>query len=229
MALIPVVTTVRSEDWNSVYAFNKDTQLAFQKLGSAILGPTAAPTFSAVTLTGLTPSRMLYSNDLGTLTSIATLSSWIAGTENEIDVADDGDGTITLGIVNPLIVGKGGTGVATLTDHGILLGSGTDAITPLGVATNGQLPIGSTGSDPVLATLTAGDGITITEGAGSITIESNVVLGGVTENVDVAKDGGGTRTLIFVDGIYMGYSDEEIIPIAAGMPIGFLLTLTYAE
>jgi hypothetical protein len=85
-------------------------------------------------------------------------------------VADDGDGTITIGIVDPLIVGKGGTGVVTLTDHGILLGSGTDAVTPLGVATNGQLPIGSTGADPVLATLSEGEGIDITNGAGTISI-----------------------------------------------------------
>lgn len=56
------------------------------------------------------------------------------------------------------------------TDHGLLVGSGqTNAITALAVATNGQLPIGSTGADPVLATLTAGAGITITNGAGSIT------------------------------------------------------------
>lgn len=67
-------------------------------------------------------------------------------------------------------VAQGGTGAATLTDHGILLGSGTGAITPLGAATDGQLPIGSTGADPVLATITAGSGISVTNGAGSITI-----------------------------------------------------------
>lgn len=40
----------------------------------------------------------------------------------------------------------------------------------LGTATNGQLPIGSTGANPVLATLTAGTNISITNAAGSITI-----------------------------------------------------------
>lgn len=39
--------------------------------------------------------------------------------------------------------------------------------------TNGQLLIGSTGAAPTVATLTAGTGITITNGAGSITIASN--------------------------------------------------------
>jgi len=71
----------------------------------------------------------------------------------------------------PLPVTKGGTGVATLTDHGILLGSGTSNITPLGAATNGQLPIGKTGADPELGTITAtANETTVANGAASITI-----------------------------------------------------------
>jgi trimeric autotransporter adhesin len=70
----------------------------------------------------------------------------------------------------PISVPDGGTGDATLTLHSLLLGNGTSAITSLGVATNGQLPIGSTGSNPVLATITAGSGITVTNGAGTITL-----------------------------------------------------------
>ena len=48
--------------------------------------------------------------------------------------------------------------------------SSNNGITSLGVATNGQLVIGSTGADPVIASLTAGSGISITPGAGSLTI-----------------------------------------------------------
>jgi hypothetical protein len=72
---------------------------------------------------------------------------------------------------DPAEVAKGGTGNATLTDGGILLGSGTSAVTVTSQPTNGQLLIGSTGVDPVLSTLTAGTGISISEGAGSITID----------------------------------------------------------
>jgi hypothetical protein len=79
---------------------------------------------------------------------------------------------LTLAI--PLSIDNGGTGIATLTDHGLLLGSGTGAITPLGAATNGQIPIGSTGVDPVLAALTAGTGIGIANAAGSITVSSTI-------------------------------------------------------
>ena len=106
------------------------------------LGSASSQTFADLTLTGLTASSLLQTDANKKLTSIAL----------------------------PLIVANGGTGVATLTNHGILLGSGTGAITPLGVAANGQLPIGSAGVNPVLATLTEGEGVDITNAAGSITI-----------------------------------------------------------
>lgn len=43
----------------------------------------------------------------------------------------------------------------------------------LGAATNGQIAIGSTGANPVLAELTAGSGIDVTNGAGSISIATS--------------------------------------------------------
>ena len=69
----------------------------------------------------------------------------------------------------PFAVAIGGTGLATLTAHGILIGEGTSAVSPI-VLTNGELLIGSTGADPVGATITAGSGISVTNGAGTITI-----------------------------------------------------------
>jgi hypothetical protein len=77
---------------------------------------------------------------------------------------------LTSSVTGTLPVANGGTGAATLTDGGVLLGSGTSAVTALGQATNGQLVIGSTGADPVLAALTDGEGIDTSVGAGSITI-----------------------------------------------------------
>ena len=71
---------------------------------------------------------------------------------------------------DPVQVALGGTGLATLTAHSLQVGNGTGNMTQLGVATNGQLPIGSTGADPVLATITAGTNISVTNGVGSITI-----------------------------------------------------------
>lgn len=69
-----------------------------------------------------------------------------------------------------------------VTQHSLLLGgANTHTINNLGVATNGQLPIGSAAADPVLATLTPGTGVSITNGAGSITI--NAAGGGLTWTV----------------------------------------------
>lgn len=81
--------------------------------------------------------------------------------------------TQTMTLANALEVTSGGTGVTSLTDGGILLGSGTSGITATARPSNGQLLIGSTGVDPVVASLTAGTGITITPGAGSLTIASS--------------------------------------------------------
>ena len=70
-----------------------------------------------------------------------------------------------------LTVAQGGIGATSLTDGGILLGSGTGAITALGVAANGQIPIGDGAGDPVLANIvgTANE-VDITNGAGTIQI-----------------------------------------------------------
>lgn len=163
---------------------------AFQKLNAG-LGGQAKPVFVGLTLTELTSSSLIYPDNDGLLTSLGAATDGqipigdtggipilgtISGVANEIDVVN-GAGTITIGLINPLIVGKGGTGAATLTDHGILLGSGTGAITPLGVATNGQLPIGSAGVDPVLATISGtANEIDVTNGAGTITLSFSDII-----------------------------------------------------
>jgi hypothetical protein len=128
-----------------------------------------------------------------------------------------------LGSVTTLDVPQGGTGVSTLTDHGLLLGSGTGAITPLGVASNGQIPIGSVGSDPVLGNITS-TYLDVTNGAGTINIDidSNMVTtavhgwngaiiespvvsvssDGTTITFSVERSGGGDLTCVFSDGFY---------------------------
>jgi hypothetical protein len=70
----------------------------------------------------------------------------------------------------PITVADGGTGAQIFTDNGILYGNGTNAIAATSELSDGQLLIGSTGNPPSTATLTAGSGISITNGAGSITV-----------------------------------------------------------
>lgn len=145
---------------------------AFQTLQDG-LGFKAKVIFSELTLTGLDASEFVFTDANKVLSSV--------------DV--------------PLVVTYGGTGAASLTDHSLLVGSGTGAITALGAATNGQLPIGSTGVDPTLATLTGtANQITVTNGAGSITLSlpqdydagATPTLGGLTivnAITEFSKDG----------------------------------------
>lgn len=67
------------------------------------------------------------------------------------------------------------TGV-TVTQYSPIVGAASNGLTSLGPLTNGQLVIGSTGVSPVAATLTQGAGISITNGAGSITIAATTGL-----------------------------------------------------
>jgi hypothetical protein len=71
-------------------------------------------------------------------------------------------------------------------------GSGTTA-TEIGPLINGELIIGSTGNAPVLATLTGGPGVTITNGVGSITINS-VLYTDQGSGVTVVSDSGSFST-----------------------------------
>lgn len=111
-----------------------------------------------------------------------------------IDNATIAGGSIT-GITD-LVVADGGTGASILTDHGVLLGSGTDPITALGAMTNGQLVIGKTGADPVVASITDGEGIDTTAGAGTLMIACEDAT---TSNKGVTVYSGSTKALAGTD------------------------------
>ena len=119
-------------------------------------------TFSAPTLTQ-------YGVILGAVSNGITSTAAPSATSGVALVSQGGLANPAFGTV---VVAGGGTGATSLTAHSLILGQGTSALTALGAATNGQIPIGSTGTDPVLETLTAGTGISISNAAGSITINS---------------------------------------------------------
>ena len=125
----------------------------------------------------------------------------------------------SLALDTALPVASGGTGAATLTDGGVLLGSGTGAVTALGQATNGQLVIGSTGADPVLATLTGGANITVTNSAGGISIAASGLGSGTVQSVSatgtengitLTSDGDSVNPTITLGGALAGVTNAQL-------------------
>lgn len=137
---------------------------------------------SAVTGQAITQHDLLVGGSSNAITSVAPSATSGIPVISQGASADPTFGTA--------VVAGGGTGATTLTgvltgngtsaitanavtQHGLLLGGASNAVSSLGVAKNGQIPIGSTGANPVLATISSGAGITVTNGAGTISISSS--------------------------------------------------------
>lgn len=102
--------------------------------------------------------------------------------------ADDTNVTIsssadvhTLGWTGQLSVARGGTGAASLTDHGVLVGSGTAAIDALAVGATGTVLAGSTGADPAFTATPTVTGITTTGQAAHVIGPHNTSAGNTGE------------------------------------------------
>lgn len=52
----------------------------------------------SVTVTDLTPNRIVSTDSDKMLVSVDDLTSWISGTALEVEVTDNGDGTVTIGL-----------------------------------------------------------------------------------------------------------------------------------
>jgi trimeric autotransporter adhesin len=134
----------------------------------------------------------------GTVTSVGTGAGLTGGpitTSGTISIANSGVTNSML--ANPSITVQAGSGLSgggtvalggTVTLTGNLSGtkngigyfSNASTLTSTAAPTNGQLLVGSTGNAPVLTTLNAGQNVTITNGAGSITISASGGGGGTT-------------------------------------------------
>ena len=80
-------------------------------------------------------------------------------------------------------------GLTTLTDHGVVLGSGAAAISVTAAGTNGQVLLGSTGADCAFGTLTSSDSsITFTTGAGSLSIQGAAATASQAGVIELATD-----------------------------------------
>jgi len=138
-----------------------------------------APTSGGTGL-GTAPSaagQLLIGAAAGTYT-LATLT----GTANQV-VVTNGAGSITLSLPQSIHTGASptftGLTLSGLTANSFLYAGAAGALTTTAAPTDGQLLIGRTGLAPVAATLTAGTGITITNGAGTITIGTSGVISSI--------------------------------------------------
>lgn len=115
--------------------------------------------------------------------------------------------------------GAGTWSAVTLTNHSVLIGAASNGITSLAL-TNGQLAIGSTGADPTAATLTAGAGISITNGAGTITVAG--VGGGLTWSVVT----GTTQAAAVNNGYIANNAGQVVITLPAVSAVGDIVSAT---
>tara|TARA_B100000963_G_scaffold299252_1_gene271231 strand:- start:3126 stop:4049 length:924 start_codon:yes stop_codon:yes gene_type:complete len=133
----------------------------------------------------------------------------LSGTEFTTDIKSNGglviestELAVDLGassITGTLAVGDGGTGATTLTDGGILLGSGTGAITAMSVLANGEMIVGDGTTDPVAesgATLRTSIGVGTTDD-----VEFNTLtVGDGTNTAPSITNSGDTNTGIYFPG-----------------------------
>ena len=149
----------------------------------------ATPVFDGLTLSLLTPYSFPFVTLDGEISSTAQatngqiligstgadpVAATITGTANRVTVTNAA-GSITLSGPQDLHTGASptftGLTVTGLNVHGFMYVGAVDAVSSTAAATNGQLLIGSTGSNPVAATLTGtANQVTVTNGAGTITL-----------------------------------------------------------
>ncbi len=139
-----------------------------------------------IAVTGTTDHGVQVGNASGSLTSViagvtGTALIGVTGADPIFDTIPNAaldNSTITLNNgTNITITGSpislGGSGTVALSgmiNRALHVGNPSGGLTSLGVAANGQIPIGSGGLNPVLATITGGSNLNVANGGGSITV-----------------------------------------------------------
>ena len=108
--------------------------------------------------------------------------------------------TLTTGVTGTLPVANGGSGATSLTDGGILLGSGTAAVTAMSVLADGEIVVGDGSTDPVaLAAFSSSTGAlkVANGGTGATTLNNLITLathtnGNYVATIANAENGGTT-------------------------------------
>lgn len=159
----------------------------------------------ATTLTGVLTGNGASAVTANAVTQYGTV---IAGASNAVSSvapsATSGVPFISQGAAsNPVfgtaVVAGGGTGATTLTDHGVLVGSGTSPIDALSVGATGTVLAGVTGADPAFSATPAVTSIAI--GSGGLTITSGAGVPGSSQpkgSLYLRTDGGAVNDRMYV-------------------------------
>lgn len=110
------------------------------------------------------------------------------------------------------------SGVTTI-NHSVLVGAASNGITNIAL-TNGQLAIGSTGVDPVAATITAGTGVSVSNGAGTITV--NALGGGLSWSVVT----GVSQSATVNNGYIANNAGQVVVTLPAVSAVGDVVAVT---
>ena len=108
-------------------------------------------------------------------------------------------------------VADGGTGASSVTDGGVLLGSGTDAVTAMAVLADGEMIVGDGSTDPVAesgGTLRTSIGLGATD---DVTFDSGSFTGDLTIAGDLVVQG--TRTELQISQLKV---EDTLITVASG-------------
>ena len=192
--IIAVDATVITGQTNEGTADNNDVILIYDDTASALKKQTRSAFLSG---TGVGNMNSFTISDGATSQTISDGNTiTFSGTSNEVEVAVSATDTVTIGLPasitanvtgnvtgnvsgtagglsSTLTVASGGTGATSFADKSVIItqDSGTDTLAAVAMDANGELLIGGT-SGPAVATLTAGTGVTITNGDGSIEISA---------------------------------------------------------
>ena len=173
---------------------------------------------SGVELDGDGDANKVHSNLHGvTDTAIVQLETKV-GTGSSSPTANNvlrGSGTgtsawakVALGtdISGTLPVGNGGTGATTLTDGGILLGSGTSAITATAVLADGEMIVGDGTTDP---SIESGATLRTSIGLGSVATRDTGIS---NNNIPIFTSGAADNDFLRIDGTAIeGLSASEVL------------------
>lgn len=115
-----LTSNIKDKDWVSV-------RQGIAKLGSSKLGTGSSPIFVGLTLTGLTASRLVWTDAAKALES-KDLIDLITGTANQVTATDDGDGSVTLSTPQDIHTGASPT-FAGMTSTGAIDASAGEVLT----------------------------------------------------------------------------------------------------